>query len=126
MLKKTELAVLVSALVWGGAVGATTAAPLAADQQFARESLVQFNGAITIAKQGADDGADPFDDHGANLVPQGPMTIAKNGADDGADPFDDHSANLVPQVPTTIAKHGADDGADPCDDHGTDLCRNVA
>jgi hypothetical protein len=93
MMKKTKLAILVAASLWGGAVGATTA-PVAADQQFARESLARLNFATTIAKHGADDAADPFDDHGVDLFPRGATSIAKHGADDAADPFDDHGANL--------------------------------
>jgi len=99
MLKKTELAVFVGALVWGGAVGATIATPEATDQQSARGSVVQFNDATTIAKHGADDADDPFDDHGVDLVRQSP---------------------------TSIAKHGADDADDLCDDQGTDLCKSAA
>lgn len=98
MLKKTELSVLVSALLWVGAVGATTA-PAVADQQFARESAVSFNDVTSLAQNGADDADDPFDDHGVDLVLRGP---------------------------TSLAQHGADDADDLCDDQGTDLCKSAA
>ena len=38
MMRKTKLAVLISALLWGAAASAMTAAPVAADQQIAREA----------------------------------------------------------------------------------------
>ena len=94
MMNQTKLAVLISALLWGAAASAMTAAPVAADQQFVRESGVRINGATIIAKHGADDATDPFDDNGVDLLPKATTTIAKHGADDATDPFDDHGSDI--------------------------------
>ena len=108
MMTKTKLAVLISALLWGGAAAAITAAPVVADQQFVRDWGVHLLGATIIAKHGADDPADPFDDNGVDLLPKGAATIAKHGADDPADPFDDNGVDLLPKGATILAREAGE------------------
>lgn len=102
MMKKTKLATLISALVWGAAVGTASAALAASDQSAARSPASFYSHtsvAELLARHGADDPQPPnCDDHGTDLCSA--ATLAKNGADD-------------PQPPK-------------CDDHGTDLCRSEA
>ena len=112
MMKKTKLAVLMSTLVWGAAVGTTSTALAAADQPVAR-ALAGQSGYFA-----------------ADFYSQSPVAelLAKHGADDPRPPkCDDHGTDLCNTGTTTIAKHGADDPRPPkCDDHGTDLCKSEA
>jgi len=63
----------------------------------------------TLAKDGADDAINPFDDHGVDFI------LGKNGADDAVQTGDDNGVDFV------LAKHRADDLVDGEDDHGIDL-----
>ncbi len=63
----------------------------------------------TVAKHGADDAVDPFDDHGVDVI------LGKHGADDAVDGTDDNGVDFI------LAKHGADDLVDGEDDHGVDF-----
>ena len=87
------------ALIAGGASALTrTETPAAAP----------VSALTTLAKHGADDAVDPFDDHGVDVI------LGKNGADDAVQTGDDNGVDFI------LGKNGADDGA-PIDDNGVDF-----
>lgn len=143
MMRKTKLAVLVSALLWGVAGGTAAAVPVAADsptaQQLTRMATTvgasanlrpsanaAFPAETRLAKHGADDPRPPpgCDDHGTNLCAAVDQ-MARKGADDPRPPpgCDDHGTNLCAAV-DQMARKGADDPRPPpsCDDRGTNRC----
>ncbi len=97
-MKRTRLAVLVSGLLLGAAVGTASAVQIAPEFHSASPA------AYPLAKNGADDPLPPAcDDHGTDVcvsVGNAVEAVAKNGADDPLPPA--------------------------CDDHGTDVCVSKA
>ena len=94
MMKQTRLAVLMGGLLMGAAVGAASAATVAASDFYAAPPIVNL-----LAKHGADDPFPGCDDHGTDIFCAG-------GAGGTGE---------------QLAKHGADDPFPECDDHGTDI-----
>jgi poly(3-hydroxybutyrate) depolymerase len=52
-------------------------------------AAVPASALTTLAKHGADDAVDPFDDHGVDVI------LAKHGADDLVDGEDDHGVDFI-------------------------------
>ena len=135
MMQKTKLAVLMGALLWGAAVGTTSAAVVAADQQVAREAGEPPRGQPQPGDNRGRGGKviEQFDQlaREATEAPRGQDNNNNRRGRGGKviEQFDQlaHGATFYSAANLRIlfAKKGADDPLPkPCDDHGTNLCRS--